>query len=171
MKRTKNNKIGKMNEEINLNDIILKWVVFWGTIIIGSVLLACAILIPLEYENEKLILEYNLISNQLKLLKQANKTIKLQAKALGKDPQFTENIVREELNIRKPGVETIKVNPVPIKKYHYHNDFPTHPSSSRLFILNHADNWYIKPFLELHSRLWIFALSVGLILVGIITAK
>jgi len=156
------------NAETNAANIILKWLVFWILTFTGAILLACVILIPLAYENEKLILEYNLISNQLHLLKEANEIIKSQANAIGKDPQFTEDIVRKELNIRKPGIETIKVNPVPIKEQ---KNAKNSQIFSHLFILTHIDSWYIKPFIEFRTRLWIFAISIGLILTGIITSK
>jgi len=155
-----------MDSNINTNDIILQWLVFWVLIIAGAALLACAVLIPLAYENDKLIFEYNIVANQLAMLKQANETLIAQASAIGKDPQFTENIARKELNLRKPGVETIAIAPTPIRISHKNNKI-----SSNLFILNHSDKWYIKPFLQFQTRIWIFIISVGLILVGIITAK
>ncbi len=158
-----------MDDRINSTEIILKWLIFWGSVLIGSILLACVMLIPLEYEREKLILEYNLVSRQLHLLQEANKIIKSQTQALGKDPQFTENIIRKELNLRKSGIETIKVNPVPIK-IRKNASKETSELYSHLYILNNAESWYVRPFLEFKTRMWIFGLSIGLILVGIITA-
>ncbi len=155
-----------MDNEISVNDIIFNWLIFWALILIGSALLACAVLIPLVYENDKLIFEYNLVAKQLARLKEANKVLVWQTSAIGKDPGFTEDIARKELNLRKPGVETITVRPAPIKKPHKNNQI-----SSNLFILHNADKWYIKPFLQLQTRLWIFAIAIGLILTGIITAK
>ncbi len=149
--------------EININRAILKYVAFWTMTTGGLLLFAITILVPLMKDNQEMAYEHDIIQKQVSRIKQAYNELEVKTSAIGKDPQFTERVIRKELNIPEKGVETISVSPEKIK-------FPAPAASDNYWILDHEKNWWLRPFLNTGNKPWLMIISAGLILGAIISS-
>lgn len=149
--------------DADINRIIFKWFVFWSLTITGLALLGAVILIPMLAKNQQMVYEYEIIKKQVSQINHACKKLRIKTAAIGEDPQFTEDVIRKELNLPKKGVETITIAPEKIK-------FGTQASSDNYWILDHANQWWLRPFLQSKNKLWLTIISAGLILGAIISS-
>lgn len=157
-----------MPNEISISDIVITWFLFWVLTLTGLALFAGSILVPHIEDQNKLITEYQVIDKQVQGLRVRVDQLGEQLSALWVDPEYTERIARNQLNLRKAGEETISVEPLAV--------VPESPGEGEesleppILIANYKDRWWYKPFLDSQKRTWMMYLSGGLVAAGLIIA-
>ncbi len=157
-----------MPDEISVTDIVITWFLFWVLTLTGIALFAGSVLVPLWQEQRQLAMEYQAVGQQVQEVQREVDHVKDQLNALWVDPDYTERIARNELNLRKTGEETIAVKPLPI--------IPEIPDPSDEVAADlqppkdFSQEWWFKPFLDPQRRLWFMYLSGALVASGLIIA-
>lgn len=90
-------------------DKILSWLGFWTFSLVALAILAGSALSELWFENRQLETDYLQIREQNDALAKRVSDTANQIAALDQDPQYAERIIQQELNLRKPGEETLRV--------------------------------------------------------------
>ncbi len=132
----------------------------------GYAILSAVIIVPLRLEYEKTLLDIYILEKKIYELTQACDKIKSQISAIDSDPQFAEFLVRKELHIPKPGVETIPINPIPVKMHHIGSI--SKPLKPKLYILNNVQMFYVQSFLDKYRRVWMVIIGLGMLFSGLV---
>lgn len=157
-----------MSDEISIADIVITWFLFWVLTLVGLVLFAGCILVPLWQNENLLALEYQAVSRQVDGLKKQVDQVNEQLGALWVDPEYTERIARNELNLRKTGEETLVVRPVPvIDETTAESDGQIAPDDRPR---DFSKQWWYKPFLDTQKRTYLIYLAAALVATGLIVA-
>lgn len=144
-----------------LRDFFVSWLLFWVFALLGLGILAGTHLAGSWAENQELQSEYGLLVAQNDELEQQLSQLESRISASRNNPQYTERVLRRQLNLRKEGQETVSVQAVPI-------DPPTAPAEGRIDGLLQR-RWF-RVFANDDNRLWLIGLGGGLIFAAFLVA-
>ena len=140
---------------------IAAWLGFWVFLLLGLAILGGVSLGPLLVTHYRLKGEHGLIARQNEDLTDRLETLDHRIAALEGDPQYTERISRQELNLRKPGVETLAVVPEAL---------PAGNRAAVQFAPPFAHRRWFRVFLDARSRPWLLGLGVGLFFAAVLVS-
>ncbi len=141
---------------MTFGELVMSWVGYWIFIIVALLILAGVALLPLLERRRGLAYEFSLLQYENFVLTGRVGDMANRIEALGEDPQYAERIAMQELNLRRPGVETLRVSPVPAES----NGENVRPVPGP----GYAETWYLRPFLIGRNRPYLLAMSGGLLL-------
>jgi len=136
------------------------WVSHWLFMGLGLVVLGAVAIAPMWLENLKLQRDHELLVHHNTELESRLGDVDSQIQALAADPQYTERIMRRELNLRKPGEEILAVSPEPVEG--------GEPSMAVAPLPEYVHAWYYRVFLDQAKRPWLVGLSGGFFLSAIL---
>lgn len=154
-----------MTEKVSIADIVITWILFWVLTLAGLAIFAGTILVPLWQQQCQLAAEYRQVDKQILRMEQEVNRARGQLTAICVDPQYTERIAINELNLRKAGQEAIRIEPYPILPEQEPVD-PEMLAAPRDFS---SQDWF-KLFLDSKHRRWFLILAGGLIATALVTA-
>jgi cell division protein FtsB len=154
-----------MSDKVSVSDILISWVLFWVLAVLGLIVLAGVVLVPLWHEQCRLTREYQVTDLQIAQIEEEVARYRGQLAAIWVDPQYTERIARNELNLRKAGEETLQIQPLYLA------------SNSAVPILStfspprdYTDRWWYRIFLDQKQRRWYLILAGGFLATAVVTA-
>jgi hypothetical protein len=153
------------SDKISIADIIITWILFWVLTLASMVVFAGTILVPLWQQQCQLAAEYRATDQQIMRMEQEVNRARGQLMAICVDPQYTERIAINELNLRKPGQEAIRITPyslIPEKEL-------VDPEMMEAPLDFSTQDWY-KLFLNQKNRRWYLILAAGLLATALVTA-
>lgn len=140
-------------------------------LLIGYIILSSIVLLPLRVEYERQLLDYRLLQRSISEIRSAVFRLRSQIDAIGSDPQFTEFILRKELGVKKPGVETIRIEPKPLPEGTFYDRGDVRPIDIELdgiYILGKEGRTSIGAFLDPVKRKWLMGIGMGLFISGLV---
>ena len=149
------------NNDKVLWEPVVGWLGFWVFLFLGLAILGGVALSPLVLAHYRLKGEYDLVIQQSKDLTDRLETLDHRIAALEGDPQYMERISRRELNLRKPGVETLSIVPQPVP-----STGPARPQ----FAPPYADQRWFRTLLDASYRPWLVGLGVGLLFAAVMVS-
>ena len=154
-----------MAEKVSITDIVVTWILFWVLTLAGLAIFAGTILVPLWQEQCQLAAEYRTVDRQILRMEQEVNRARGQLMAICVDPQYTERIAINELNLRKAGQEANRIEPYPIVPELELLD-PKMISAPPDF----SNQEWFKLFLNEKHRHWYLILAGGLLATALVTA-
>jgi len=136
-------------------DFLLCWLGFWTFTALGLFILAGAGLAELWVENNRLRAEYDLRVRQNDELAARIAHLDSRIGALDQNPQYAEQVVRQELNLRRPGQESLAVDPAPRESVYRGRSYDP--------VATLANRRWFAVFLNDQHRLWLVGLGCGLL--------
>ena len=155
-----------MAEKVSITDIVITWILFWVLTLAGLVIFAGTVLVPLWQEHCQLAAEYRAVESQVLRMEQEVNRARGQLMAICVDPQYTERIAINELNLRKAGQEAIRIEPYPI----LFDQESLAPQTTMAAPTDYSNQEWFKLFLNEKHRRWYLILAGGLLATAFITA-
>jgi hypothetical protein len=145
-----------------LRDLLVCWLMFWAFSGLGLAILAGTTLVPLWDEHRGQMADYERLTAQNTLMEQRLSELDNQTSAMKADPQYVEHIIRQEMNLRTQGEETVRIEPEPIGRGEPAVDLTPLPDWSR-------QGWF-QPFLVPENRRWLMIFGMALLFAALMVS-
>lgn len=145
-----------------LREFIVLWLAFWVFAALAVLILAGSMLGGLLTTNSQLKAEHQLLVAQADELSASVIGLEHRLAAMEQSPQYAERIVRQQLNLRKAGEESLAVEPVGADSVDV--------EAARDGVSTLADRWWLAAFLSDRYRVWLAILGVGLLFAALVVS-